>query len=510
MSIDIYASNHTTKKATITAALSSNLHQSLNGECTFELTMPGKRLPGIALGDEVRIGDLYFDVTQIGRSSQIAGALFTLGCEHISYALSDMRLPEMTISGSPSSGLSTILSGTGLSVGSVTVSGSYSLYVRENTSRRDALQQWAVVCGGEISYYQRSINLLAHVGSTSPVSLSNTENVKSISVTMDGRNNTQSYSVELSRLQALNVGDALSIVYTTLELNVSTRVLSLDYDIFHPMAIRMVCGAYIPTYYQAVQETIEEEVEEATEEILEEVDRRIAGLALDAIYADTGDIAELTVDELRTSRRVQKYILSDTSDDNYIHIKGQYNRLITASVSSTTPVQATNRHGQGLYWGAQPVSHTVDGYPLDGDGNRIYASTEVTSWPVYIYQYTELTKASLAFEQESGTYVPMLIMGAGDNNGRTKGILHKAADGFDISFTDSQGENQGIKMNSAGYMDLYGLRKPTELDFSNWDSGYFSEELDGQQTASWQVDFDAQGRPILITDGDGHETAVVW
>ena len=88
--------------------------------------------------------------------------------------------------------------------------------------------------------------------------------------------------------------------------------------------------------------------------------------------------------------------------------------------------------------------------------------------------------------------------------------MHKAADGFDISFTDSQGENQGIKMNSAGYMDLYGLRKPTKLDFSGWDYGYFSEELDGQLSGSWIVDFDGDGRPIKFTDGDGHETDVMW
>ncbi len=230
----------------------------------------------------------------------------------------------------------------------------------------------------------------------------------------------------------------------------------------------------------------------------------------DSLYAEQGTIAELTVDELSTSRRIRKYILSDTSDDNYIHIREQYIRFITGTVSSTTPTQATNRYGQGLYWQREPVGHTSAGYPVDEDGNQIYSTTNETDWPVMVYPYSELVKAQFAFQQESQTYVPMLIMGAGDNQGYTKGILHKSADGFDISFTDSYGNDQGLRMNSAGYMDLYGLRKPTELDFSGWGAGYFSEELDGQQTASWLVDFDSQGRPILFTDGDGHETAVVW
>jgi len=234
----------------------------------------------------------------------------------------------------------------------------------------------------------------------------------------------------------------------------------------------------------------------------------------DSIYAETGDIAELTVDRLSTSKKVRLYNLGNTSDDNFLDIQDNYQRLITGTVifENGQPLteQATNRHGQGLYWQREPVSINAQGYPLDENGVQIYASTEATDWPVIVYQYTELTKAEFSFFNESGTYVPKLVMGAGDNNGRTKGILHKAADGFDITFEDSNGNEQGLRMLSAGYMDLYGLRKPTELDFSGWNSGYFSEELDGQQTASWLVDFDSQGRPILITDGDGHETAVVW
>lgn len=243
----------------------------------------------------------------------------------------------------------------------------------------------------------------------------------------------------------------------------------------------------------------------------------------DSLYAEQGDIAELTVDRLSTSRRVRLYNLRNTGDDNFLEIQDNYLRLITGTVifESGTPLteQATNRYGNPLYWSDIPYSINAQGYPLDEDGNQIYATTNqptpgegetLDDYKVMVYQYTELTKAELAFFNESGTYVPMLIMGAGDNNGRTKGILHKAADGFDISFTDSQGESQGLKMNSAGWMDLYGLRKPTELDFSGWDYGYFSEELDGAITGSWIVDFDGDGRPIKFTDGDGHETAVVW
>lgn len=564
MSITIYSSGGTLKY-TLPAIQTSRLHQSLNGECLFDFTMPGRMISGIAIGDQVRLGNLWFYVCRIGKQTLTAGAEFSVSCEHVSYSLADVEQDAAHFSGTPAAVLATILAGTGFSVGTVTVSGEWSITINQATNKRTALQQWAAECGAEISYSGMSVNFLAHVGSSVPVNLSDAENVKSLSVTLDSRSSTQTYAMELSRLQTVSLGDAVNIRYSTLDLDVSTRVITLDYDPFHPWIISMTTGDYVPNFTGAVSAALEARLKEGQPYYGVTIDKangikikRSDGLSealfnsdvfsmrakvddtmtdilyfdallrnfvfngilganailTDSIYAETGDIAELTVDRLSTSKKVRLYNLRNTSDDNFLDIQDNYQRLITGTVifENGQPLteQATNRHGQGLYWQREPVSINAQGYPLDENGVQIYASTETTDWPVTVYQYTELTKAELAFQQESGTYVPMLIMGAGDNNGRTKGILHKAADGFDISFTDSNGNEQGLRMLSAGYMDLYGLRKPTELDFSGWNSGYFSEELDGSQTASWLVNFDSQGRPILITDGDGHETAVVW
>lgn len=53
-------------------------------------------------------------------------------------------------------------------------------------------------------------------------------------------------------------------------------------------------------------------------------------------------------------------------------------------------------------------------------------------------------------------------------------------------------------------------RKPTEIDFSDWDNGSFSADFDGSTSESWTVTFDAQDRPIKFTDSSGHETVVTW
>lgn len=575
MSITIYASDKTTLKYTLKAMQTSRLHQSLNGECTLDFTMPGQYIPNIAVGDEVRLGGLYFNVVRVSKQTLTGvGVSIGVSCEHISYALADTLQTTAHFSGTVSAVLSQILSGTGFSVGAVDISGTYSVTINNDTNKRSALQEWAAVTGAEIDYTGRAINFRARIGSSTPVSLSGTENVASLSVTLDSRSDTQSYDITLSRLQHLSLGDAVTIKYSSLNLNTETRVISLDYDPFHPWIISMVTGDFIPNFTGAVSSALEARLKEGQPYYGVTIDRengikieRSDGLSealfnsdlftmrakiggtmkdriyfdpikgdyvfdgalganavfTDSLYAEQGDIAELTVDRLSTSRRVRLYNLRNTGDDNFLEIQDNYLRLITGTViyDSGSPLteQATNRNGQGLYWSEIPYSINTQGYPLDEDGNQIYATTDeptpgegetLDQYKVMVYQYTELVKSELAFFNESGTYVPMLIMGAGDNNGRTKGILHKAADGFDISFTDSQGESQGLKMNSAGYMDLYGLRKPTELDFSGWDFGYFSEELDGQLSGSWIVDFDEDGRPIKFTDGDGHETDVVW
>ena len=271
MAIIIYNAAATVRKAELTSAISTNLHQSLNGECTLDITAPGRMLPGVIPGDYVRMDTLYFTVNRVQKNSQIAGALFSVSCEHISYLLNDITMPEGTYSGSPSTVLGTILSGTPLSVGLVDVSGSFEIVIKANTNRRQALQQWATVCGAEISYYYTQVNFRSHVGSSTAVELSETENVKSLSIQMDGNSDITSYGIELSRLQTLKLGDVVHIEYSSLDVDVDTRVISLDYDYFHPWNISMQCGDYVPTYYEQVNDDFDDYKEEIIDDVTEEI-----------------------------------------------------------------------------------------------------------------------------------------------------------------------------------------------------------------------------------------------
>lgn len=235
-------------------------------------------------------------------------------------------------------------------------------------------------------------------------------------------------------------------------------------------------------------------------------------LSADALYAALGEIADLTVDRLSTSRRIVKYLAKDTSDDNFVRIHDQYIEFVSGVYADGT-AQAENPHGALLYWESDPSGASIgsDGYPYV-NGERIFTTTTKTDWPVMIYTYTELVKRSIAFEQDgSGTYTPVDVFGAGNADGTNKARMLKSADGLELTYSTKGGNQIGFMLGNSGYTDIMGLRKSTGLNFSEWDSGRFYERIDGDDTRyAYNVEFDSQGRPTKITDSTGHETAIYW
>lgn len=234
-------------------------------------------------------------------------------------------------------------------------------------------------------------------------------------------------------------------------------------------------------------------------------------LSADALYAAFGEIADLSVNRLSTSRRVVKYLASDTSDDNFIRVEGQSLEFVAGIAKSTTE-QAKNPNGELIYWEADPAGASIgsDGYPY-ANGERIFTTTKQTSWPVMVYQYEEQVKRAISFESDGQYYYPVDVFGAGDNNGKQRGYLVKRQNSLELTYETSLGKLLGLAARDDGYMDLMGLRKSAALDFSEWDKGYFAELVDGEKTPyRYTVAFDQQRRPIKITDNSGHATLIRW
>ncbi len=251
----------------------------------------------------------------------------------------------------------------------------------------------------------------------------------------------------------------------------------------------------------------------------------------DSLYAETGEVAELTVDRLSTSRRIRKFILNDLSDDNYVKIQDQYIQFVTGTLvydvvlqtesgltlltedgeplladhdpASAPPVQAVNRYGQGLYWQREPVGHTSDGYPLDIDGVQIYAGTEETDWPVYVFQYFELVKAQFAFEeyttsQGDQTYAPVIVLGAGDENGNSKGYFLKEQNEMILRYVTSGGEETDIRLSD--FVDAKHRRlQSCTIDTANGEVSYTVEGDDNEYGLTFAVEDDT----VTYTWSDG-------
>ena len=224
------------------------------------------------------------------------------------------------------------------------------------------------------------------------------------------------------------------------------------------------------------------------------------------LYAEFGAIADLVVNELRTDyQKASMYLAGNTAAIDFLHIYDECIDFRTGTVKRENGVPLTEQlhHGDRYFWWRE--------------GRTQMTSLEDTGDPVIVYQYDELLKGTLRFEDYTvngvTTKVPTFVMGAGYGNqqdpAKGRGFLRKGIDSFDIWLHNNSGQDRGMFIGEQ-YTDIVGLRKTTEIDFSGWDNGDFSETVDGGRVNAFSVGFDAQGRPVKITDAAGHETAVVW
>ena len=251
----------------------------------------------------------------------------------------------------------------------------------------------------------------------------------------------------------------------------------------------------------------------------------------ESLYAELGYVSELTVDRLTTSRRVRKYLLGDTSDDNYIDIRDNSIRLITGSTVNYSElltenddpllteggdaltcemqgydtVQMVNRYGQRLYWQREIVSVNTQGYPFDENNKQVYATTESTEWPVLSYKYEEQVKAQYAFNLDGDIYVPQIVLGAGDENGNSRGYLYKRQTDLLMRYVSSLGKNVDLQFSDEGFVDAMHRRLAScQIDRTN---GRLTYTVEGSETEH-TIDFDVDGAEVEFVWPDGHTCTV--
>lgn len=234
-------------------------------------------------------------------------------------------------------------------------------------------------------------------------------------------------------------------------------------------------------------------------------------LSADALYSAFGEIADLSVNRLSTSRRVVKYLAGDTTDDNFVRIEGQSLEFV-AGISKGTTEQASNPNGELIYWEADPAGASIgaDGYPY-ANGERIFTTTKRSNWPVMVYQYEEQVKRAISFQSDGKYYYPVDVFGAGDDNGKQRGCLVKRQNSLELTYETSMGKLLGLAARDEGYLDLMGVRKTVGLNFSGWDKGSWGVLLEGvKEMLDYGVTLNSAGVPVKITYPDGTDCPIYW
>ena len=173
------------------------------------------------------------------------------------------------------------------------------------------------------------------------------------------------------------------------------------------------------------------------------------------LTAEYGNIARLTVDELRTDyKRAQNYLKGDKSDLNYIYIHDEQLVFITATVNSDEGIPFVSG-GKQLYWFDESKSSlTFEPVYTQIVNNQ---QITVTREQAYVYPYTEYEKGHIKFEQVynndgTGTVQPVIVLGTGNGtDNRGKGYINKNVDCFEMFYISRlDGLKYGIRVYDEG------------------------------------------------------------
>ena len=230
--------------------LSASLCDKLSGERTLSFSVLASRSQPLSVGMTAKLDGQFYNIVRVSKKITGGFPVTTAQCEHITYLLNEEQynLVTFVFEGTPEDGMVQLLSGTPFSVGVIEATGRVECAFTDQSplSRRSALMRFIDACGCEVEYDGYKINLRKHRGSTVRKHLMDGENVTDLAVTIDSRENTQSYEISLFKMADLQAGDEVNITYTPMGVNVDTRIISIEYDPFYRYTVRVEVGDYVP------------------------------------------------------------------------------------------------------------------------------------------------------------------------------------------------------------------------------------------------------------------------
>ena len=257
MFIEIYATVGGVRQCAFPRVLSADVCDRLSGERTLSFSVLASRSQPLAVGMVAKLDGQYYSIVRVSKRITGGFPVTTAHCEHITYTLNDEKynLVTFVFEGTPADGMAQLLAGTPFSVGVNEATGRVECAFTDQSplSRRNALMRFIDACGCEIEYDGYRINLRKHRGSRVRKSLMDGENVTDLAVTMDSRENTQSYEISLFKMADLQAGDEVNITYTPMGVHVEKRIVGIEYDPFYRYTVRIEVGDYVPGILDTLQ-----------------------------------------------------------------------------------------------------------------------------------------------------------------------------------------------------------------------------------------------------------------
>lgn len=188
----------------------------------------------------------------------------------------------------------------------------------------------------------------------------------------------------------------------------------------------------------------------------------------ESLYAEYGDIAELTVDRISTAKRIKKYLTNDISDDNYFEGYGNgiyWCQAVVKLDENGIPLteQLTNRYKKPLYWNREYSFINSEGNVYDSEGKQVLVTEKSDSGiPVMVFKYKVNVKTEISFWKDSLTGIanPRIVMGIGtdvtDTTDNGKAFIEKTDAGLRVQYISSGGEPHCITIKDDGVYQARG------------------------------------------------------
>ena len=237
--------------------IDSSRREEINGEnvLDFEAILNSKLNDFITDATIFELDNDYFDIGLFKKATNEDGTFdITVESDHVSYRLNNevYNVDYFTLTGTPTAILTSILTGTGFSIGTIDFTTVVTYSAQEATSRRKLLMDFVAYLGGEAYFNKFEVSILTFRGSRTTKRLIKGKNLNVVEKTVNKRqkdkagNHLISYKCKLIYLpgDTYSLGDDVVLIQNDLGINEALRVVSVEYNPYEDKDVTLGISNY--------------------------------------------------------------------------------------------------------------------------------------------------------------------------------------------------------------------------------------------------------------------------